>query len=121
LAGAAALALPPNYFEELRTDYQRRRDILVPYLRDAGFELEEPEGAYYVMTDIGPFESGLDDTQFVREMITTVGVSAVPGSAFYASRESGRSKVRFMFAKRDETLHQAGERLLNLRDRLPRR
>jgi aspartate/methionine/tyrosine aminotransferase len=121
LAGATALALPPDYYEELRTDYHRRRDILVPYLRESGFELEEPEGAYYVMTDISPFESGLDDTQFVREMITTVGVSAVPGSAFYASRESGRNKVRFMFAKRDETLHQAGERLLSLRERLPRR
>jgi aminotransferase len=121
LAGAAALALPPDYYEELRTDYHRRRDILVPYLRDAGFELEEPEGAYYVMTDISPFGSGLDDTHFVREMITKVGVSAVPGSAFYASRESGRTKVRFMFAKRDETLHEAGERLLKLRDRLPRR
>jgi aminotransferase len=121
LAGAAALALPPTYFEQLQSDYHRRRDILVPYLRDAGFDLEEPEGAYYVMTDTSRFASGLDDTQFVREMITTVGVSAVPGSAFYASRESGRSKVRFMFAKRDETLHQAGKRLLNLRDRLPRR
>ena len=121
LAGAAALALPASYYEQLRSDYRRRRDILVPYLRDAGFELEEPQGAYYVMTDIAPFESGLDATQFVREMITTVGVSAVPGSAFYASRESGRSKVRFMFAKRDETLHQAGERLLKLRHHLPRR
>jgi aminotransferase len=121
VAGATALALPASYFEGLRRDYQRRRDILVHYLRDAGFDFAQPEGAYYVMTDTTPFECGLDDTQFVREMITSVGVSAVPGSAFYASRESGRNKVRFMFAKRDETLHQAGERLLKLRDSLRRR
>jgi aminotransferase len=90
---------------------------LVGYLRDAGFDFEAPEGAYYVMTDVSRFESGLDDNQFVRAMISSVGVSAVPGSSFYASRDAGRSKVRFMFAKRDETLHQAGERLLRLRDR----
>jgi aminotransferase len=118
VAGAAALALPPSYYDTLRADYHRRRDILLPYLRDAGFDFEEPEGAYYVMTDVAHFETGLDDHQFVRTMISTVGVSAVPGSSFYASRDTGRSKVRFMFAKRDETLHQAGERLLRLRDRL---
>jgi len=121
VAGAAALSLSADYYDKLRDDYHRRRDILLPYLRDAGFDLEEPEGAYYVMTDVAPFQSGLDDTEFVRTMIQTVGVSAVPGSSFYALRESGRSKVRFMFAKRDETLHQAGERLLKLRDLLPRK
>ena len=50
-------------------------------------------------------------------MIEDIGVSAVPGSSFYAPREQGRTKVRFMFAKRDETLHQAGERLVKLRPR----
>jgi aspartate/methionine/tyrosine aminotransferase len=120
IAGAAALALPAAYYEKLRIDYRQRRDILLPYLRDAGFDLHEPEGAYYVMTDIAAFGTELDDTAFVRRMIETVGVSAVPGSSFYAPRELGHSKVRFMFAKRDETLHQAGERLLKLRDGLAR-
>jgi aspartate/methionine/tyrosine aminotransferase len=50
----------------------------------------------------------------VRAMIRDVGVSAVPGSSFYAPRELGRTKVRFMFAKRDETLHEAGRRLREL-------
>jgi aminotransferase len=70
------------------------------------------------MTDIAPFGTGMDDTDFVRAMIETVGVSAVPGSSFYAPRDLGRTKVRFMFAKRDETLHEAGHRLLQLRERL---
>jgi aminotransferase len=116
VAGAAALVLPDSYYEKLRADYRERRDLFLPYLRDAGFTLHEPEGAYYVMTDISEL-GGTDDTAFVRWMIREVGVSAVPGSSFYAPRERGRTKVRFMFAKRHETLHQAGERLLRLRDK----
>ena len=54
-------------------------------------------------------------------MIENVGVSAVPGSSFYSPRERGQTKVRFMFAKRDETLHAAGQRLLKLRSHLPER
>jgi aminotransferase len=114
VAGAAALALPASYYASLRENYRRRRNILLPYLHEAGLKVCEPEGAYYVMTDITPL-GGSDDTEFVRRMIREVGVAAVPGSSFYSPRELGRTKVRFMFAKRDETLHQAGERLRRLR------
>ncbi len=114
VAGAAALALPRSYFDGLKTAYRRRRDLFLPYLREAGLTFTEPEGAYYVMTDIAPL-GGTDDTEFVRRMIREVGVSAIPGSSFYAPRERGRTKVRFMFAKREETLHRAGERLRKLR------
>ena len=114
IAGAAALALPQSYYDKLQSDYRRRRDLFLPYLRDAGFEFHEPEGAYYVMTDITAL-GGTDDHEFVRAMIRDVGVSAVPGSSFYSPRELGRTKVRFMFAKRDETLHEAGRRLQKLR------
>jgi aminotransferase len=113
IAGAAALAMPASYYEKLRESYSRRRDILLPYLREAGFQFQAPEGAYYVMTDVTGL-GGRDDTEFVRAMIRDVGVSAVPGSSFYAPRDRGRTKVRFMFAKREETLHQAGERLRRL-------
>jgi aspartate/methionine/tyrosine aminotransferase len=115
VAGAVALALPQSYYEGLRADYHRRRDVFLPYLAEAGFTFEPPEGAYYVMTDIARLTSAMDDTAFVRWMIENIGVSAVPGSSFCAPRERGRSKVRFMFAKRDEVLHQAGRRLLQLR------
>lgn len=117
IAGAAALALPASYYEKLREGYRRRKDVFLPYLRQAGFTFHEPEGAYYVMTDVQTF--GIDDdTEFVRRMIQEVGVAAVPGSSFYSPRERGRTKVRFMFAKREETLHMAGERLLQLREKL---
>jgi aminotransferase len=114
VAGAAALSLPASYYDKLREGYRRRREMFLPYLRQAGFAFSEPEGAYYVMTDITPL-GGTDDTAFVRQMIQEIGVSAVPGSSFYSPRERGRTKVRFMFAKRDESLHEAGRRLQRLK------
>jgi aminotransferase len=117
VAGAAAMALPQAYFDGLRDHYRRRRDLFLPYLRDAGFTFREPDGAYYVMTDVAGI-SGLDDVAFVRRMIETVGVAGVPGSSFTSPKELGRTQVRFMFAKRDETLREAGERLLTIRERM---
>jgi aminotransferase len=117
VAGAAAMALPRSYFDGLREHYRQRRNLFLPYLRDAGFAFHETDGAYYVMTDVSGL-ADLDDVAFVRRMIETVGVAGVPGSSFYSPKELGRTKVRFMFAKRDETLHEAGRRLLQLRERL---
>jgi aminotransferase len=114
VAGAAALGLPMSYYDSLREHYRCRKELFVPYLRQAGFEVYEPHGAYYVMTDITPL-GGTNDAEFVRHMIREVGVSAVPGSSFYNPRELGRTRVRFMFAKKDETLRAAGERLLRLK------
>jgi aminotransferase len=117
VAGAAALRLPASYYEKLRSDYRARRDLFLPYLREAGFAFHEPDGAYYVMADISPL-GGTDDVAFVRRMIETVGVAGVPGSSFYSPKELGRTIVRFMFAKREPTLREAGERLLRLRTAL---
>lgn len=119
IAGAVALEWGPEYFEQLGQHYRERRDLFVPYLQEAGFECSAPDGAYYVMTDISQL-TDLDDTAFVRWMIEHVGVSAVPGSSFYMPREQGRRKVRFMFAKKNDTLVEAGRRLLRVRDELKR-
>jgi aminotransferase len=117
VAGAAAMALPQSYFDGLRDHYRHRRDLFLPYLAQAGFQARPPEGAYYVMADF----SGLsepDDVSFVRRMIESVGVAGVPASSFYDPKERGRKMVRFMFAKRDETLRAAGERLAGLREKV---
>ena len=116
IAGAVAMKLEPAYFAHLRTDYQRRRDLFLPYLREAGFSFQVPEGAYYVMTDAANL-GATDDVAFVRKMIEEVGVAGVPGSSFYSPKALGQTQVRFMFAKKDETLHAAGERLLKLRQK----
>ena len=114
VAAIVALQLPESYYNKLTTDYTRRRSILLPYLRDAGFTFAEPRGAYYVMTDITAFGAE-SDTSFVRQLIEEYGVAGVPGSSFYRPASDGSKKVRFMWAKKDETLHAAGERLRKLR------
>ena len=117
VAGATAMALPPSYFAGLRDHYRTRRDLFLPYLQDAGFVALPPDGAYYVMADFSGL-SELDDVAFVRRMIETVGVAGVPGGSFFRPKGQGRTQVRFMFAKREETLRDAGERLLRLRGAL---
>lgn len=113
VAGAYAMRLPQEYYDKLRADYLRRRDLFLPFLEEAGFTFHAPEGAYYVMADISQL-GGTNDHDFVREMIQTIGVAAVPGSSFYSPKDAGRTKVRFMFAQRDETLREAGARLRKL-------
>ena len=112
-AGAAALALPDAFYTELATAYRRRRDRLLDILERHQFTCYQPRGAYYIMTDVEPFELG-DDVAFVRQLITKVGVAAVPGTSFYHDAALGRTKVRFCFCKCDATLDEAERRLAKL-------
>ena len=112
-AGAVALAFPDAYYAKLAEDYRVRRDTLVPALEAAGFRVFRPDGAYYVMTDITPLTRD-DDVTFARRLILDPGVATVPGSSFYSRPELGRTKVRFAFPKRAETLAAAADRLLKL-------
>jgi aminotransferase len=117
MAAAEALAFPQSYYDDLCSAYRRRREVLLPYLEKSGFQLTAPDGAYYVMTDAAGL-GATDDVEFVTRLVQKVGVAGVPGSSFYSPKELGKTKVRFMFAKREETLHQAGERLLKARELL---
>jgi aminotransferase len=112
-AGAFALRLPPAYYEQLQSDYQRRRDMLLPVLEGAGFGVFRPDGAYYIMTDIRAF-GFRDDIEFTRFLVREIGVACVPGSSFYSRPELGSTQVRFCFCKKDETLDAAAERLQKL-------
>jgi aspartate/methionine/tyrosine aminotransferase len=109
-AGALALALPDAYYATLADDYRRRRDLLLPSLEEAGLRPFVPDGAYYVMVDIGDITDE-DDVTFARRLTADPGVASVPGSSFYSRPELGRGKVRFAFPKRDETLAEAARRL----------
>jgi aminotransferase len=112
-AGAYALRMPPEYYEDLRREYERRRDMLLPALEEVGFRVFRPDGAYYVMTDISAFGFA-DDVEFTRHLIQQIGVACVPGSSFYSRPELGARQVRFCFCKRDETLEAAADRLRKL-------
>ena len=112
-AGAFALALPPEYYEQLRSHYEARRDLLLPALETAGFGTFRPDGAYYIMTDISAFGFA-SDVEFARHLVREAGVACVPGSSYYSEPERGAQQVRFCFCKRDETLLAATERLRSL-------
>jgi aminotransferase len=112
-AGVTALGFPPDYYEQLQSDYLRRRDFLLDALEEAGFRCFKPDGAYYIMTDISGFGFN-DDTQFAQHLVREIGVAVVPGSSFYRHPELGRQQVRFCFCKRDETLRAAADRLARL-------
>ncbi|HVF05934.1 MAG TPA: aminotransferase class I/II-fold pyridoxal phosphate-dependent enzyme [Frankiaceae bacterium] len=113
-AGAAAMALPAEYYERLAVGYRERRDLLCDVLAKAGFGLRVPDGAYYVMCSTGDLDPARDDVAFARRLVTEVGVAAVPGSSFYVDRAAGADKIRFAFPKRLETLEAAAERLARL-------
>lgn len=112
-AGAYAMSLPPSYYEDLRLEYQRKRDLVVSALRETGFKCDSPEGAYYVMADISNFGFS-NDIEFTKHLIREVGVAVVPGSSFYFDQSMGSQLVRFCFCKKDETLEAAAERLSKL-------
>jgi aspartate/methionine/tyrosine aminotransferase len=113
-AAVVALEFPDAYYDDLVAGYRERRDVLVPALRNAGFRVHEPAGAYYVMTDISDVAEGEDDVAFALRLIRDPGVAAVPGSSFFSRPELGRTKLRFAFPKRIETLEAACERLSRL-------
>ncbi len=114
VAGAYALSLPPSYYRELNAEYSRKKDILFPVLREAGFKCFAPDGAYYIMADISDFGFA-NDLDFTRHLIKNIGVAVVPGSSFYHDKTLGAQQVRFCFCKKDETLIAAAERLLKLK------
>lgn len=109
-AVATGLSLPDNYFLNLRRQLAKRRDLLVDGLRDAGFEVADAPATYFVVADISTLDTAGDDLAFCRRLTLEAGVTPVPISSFYGSRDV-RSHVRFCFAKKTETLVNAVERL----------
>ncbi|MGH2466344.1 MAG: pyridoxal phosphate-dependent aminotransferase [Candidatus Limnocylindrales bacterium] len=112
-AGTVALGLPDRYYGDLAAAYRVRRDRLVAALDAAGLRPSQPDGAYYVMTDVGGVTDE-DDVTFARRLVGQIGVAAVPGSSFYHDPALGRRRLRFAFPKRAETLAAAAERLGSL-------
>ncbi len=111
-AVVTALNFPASYYDELAAEYAASRDVLLGYLDQTGLTYTKPEGAYFVMLDVSPFGYA-SDVEFSHWMTREIGVAPVPGSSFFAHPEN--RYVRLNFAKKPETLHAAGERLLKLR------
>ncbi|WP_327728478.1 pyridoxal phosphate-dependent aminotransferase [Streptomyces sp. NBC_00487] len=112
-AVAEALRLPDTYFDGFRADLQRKRDLLGDGLRAAGFKVYQPQGTYFITTDITPLGEK-DAYAFCRALPERCGVVAIPNSVFYDDPDAGRSQVRFTFCKKDDVLAEATSRLQRL-------
>jgi aminotransferase len=110
-----ALNFGDDYYQELQAHYTHMKEIFTGGLRNLGFKFTEPQGTYFVMMDISEFGYKSDD-QFCIDLAQKVGVAAVPGSSFF--REPVNHLIRFHFAKKDETLYDALNRLESLRKKM---
>jgi aminotransferase len=107
-AAAAALGFGENYFASLQREYTERRDVLLEVLEETGFGVSRPQGAYYIMCDLGDLARPAEtDTEFAMRLLRDGGVATVPGSSFYADPTTGNREIRFCFAKKLETLRKA--------------
>ena len=101
-----------DYYDELLKTYTHKRDLFVQGLDAIGLEHTTPQGAYYVLMDISRY-GYKSDLEFCEMLARDVGVGAVPGSSFF--REDVNHLIRFHFAKKDETLHEALNRMEKLK------
>lgn len=114
-AAVVGLKFGDEYYRELQEHYTHMRGVLCGGLDDIGLTYTKPQGAYYVMVDISEFGYE-DDHRFCEELAEKVGVGAVPGSSFF--REPEHRYMRLHFAKKDETLYAALNRLADIRKKM---
>ena len=104
-----------EYYDELKGTYSRKKELFIRGLDDIGIRHTDPQGAYYGMLDIS--EYGYDsDLEFCEKLAERVGVGAVPGSSFF--KENVKHLIRLHFAKKDETLIAALDRLADMKKKM---
>ncbi len=104
--------LEDDYYGELASVHQMKRDLFCDALRDAGLNPSVPMGAYYVMTDVSSI-AGNDDFEKVMAILEKTGVAAVPGRAFYHD-DGGKNMARFCYSKPLAVLEDAAQRIRGL-------
>ena len=114
-ACVVGLKFGDEYYRELKAHYTHMKNLFVGGLRDIGLQFTEPQGAYYVLVDISEFGYE-NDYLFCEDLARKVGVGAVPGSSFF--RENINHLIRVHFAKQDETLNAALDRLADIRSKM---
>ena len=113
-AAVVGLDRPDSYYKEFGDHYAHMKKLFTEGLDRIGIPYTDPQGAYFVLANIGPYmKSGQTDVAFCEEMAAKVGVACVPGSSFF--KENVGNIVRVHFAKKDDTLYEALNRLENLK------
>lgn len=108
---AEFMAAHPEHVEELPAFYQAKRDLFCGLLADSRFTFTPAPGTYFQLADYSAIRPDLDDVAMSEWLTREHGVAAIPVSVFYQSAPRDVRLVRFCFAKREETLRQAAEKL----------
>jgi len=106
LAALAAIREGDGHVEEMRLEYNRRRELIVNGLNDLGMDTFEPRGAFYAFPSVKI--SGMDDETFAQKLLDEESVAVVPGSAFGAG---GEGFVRCSYATAYEEIEEALHRM----------
>jgi aminotransferase len=114
-AAVVGLRFGDGYYRDLLRAYTEKRDLFLDGLDRIGITYAKPEGAYYVLLDISEFGCK-SDLEFCVELAKRVGVGAVPGSSFF--KESVNHLIRLHFAKKNDTLYEALNRLESFRTKM---
>lgn len=114
-ASIVGLNFGDEYYEKLQEKYTHKRDIFLNGLKEIGLDFYSPQGTYFVMVDISKFKRK-SDYDFCVELSQKIGVTPVPGSSFF--KDDNNDYVRFHFAKNDDTLIEAINRLRKINDLL---
>ena len=117
-AAVTGLRFGDDYYKWLQDKYTAKKDLFLNGLDAIGISHTNPQGAYYVLLDISEFGYA-SDLEFCDVLAREVGVGAVPGSSFF--REPVNHLIRLHFAKQDETLNAALNRLEDIRKKIPAR
>jgi N-succinyldiaminopimelate aminotransferase len=112
LQAAAAYGLGKDdvYFEQMRADFARSRDRLTAALKVGGWAVLPAPSTYFLCLDLAASGIALDDTTVCDRLVAEFGVAAIPVSSFYAEAPVTHI-ARLCFAKRDDTLDAAADRL----------
>ncbi len=110
-AAVVGLNFKDDYYAELQRHYAHMKNLFINGLSHIGLTYTEPQGAYYVLVDISEFNCN-NDIEFCEWLAREVGVGAVPGSSFFHTNVN--KFIRFHFAKKDETLNMALDRLSDI-------
>lgn len=117
-AAVTGLRFGDDYYRQLRDKYTEKRDLFLKGLDDIGIAHTVPQGAYYILLDVSEF-GYKSDLEFCEVLARDVGVGAVPGSSFF--RENVNHLIRLHFAKKNETLNEALNRLEHIRTKINKR
>ncbi|MCF0238000.1 MAG: aminotransferase class I/II-fold pyridoxal phosphate-dependent enzyme [Sphaerochaetaceae bacterium] len=117
-AAVTALEFPDSYYQEFGAHYAHMKKLFTDGLKNIGIPFTDPQGAYFVLADIGPYlKKGQSDVDFCLELAQKVGVACVPGTSFF--NEKGINNiVRVHFAKLDTTLIEALDRLSHIKEKM---